>query len=60
MSPMGTRACALSTSLTPPTPPEVGFYDTPGGAVGVAISGSYAYVADGGAGLRIINVSNPY
>jgi hypothetical protein len=27
--------------------------------VDVAVSGSYAYVADGYGGLRIINVSNP-
>jgi hypothetical protein len=31
----------------PSSPREVGFYDTPGNARGVAVSGSYAYVADG-------------
>ncbi|MEO0086267.1 MAG: hypothetical protein ABIK37_06520, partial [candidate division WOR-3 bacterium] len=31
----------------------------PGFAKGVAVSGNYAYVADGWAGLRIIDVSNP-
>ncbi len=40
-------------------PYEVGYYDTPGYAWGVYVSGSYAYVADLDAGLRIINVSNP-
>jgi hypothetical protein len=30
----------------PSSPREVGFYDTPGWAYGVAVSGSYAYVAD--------------
>ena len=38
---------------------EVGYYDTPGNAHGVAVANNYAYVADGGAGLRIIDVSNP-
>ena len=44
---------------TPSSPVEVGFYDTGGHAYGVAISGIYAYVADGGGGLRIIDVSTP-
>jgi hypothetical protein len=42
----------------PAHPTEAGFYDTPGWAWGVAVSGSYAYVADGD-GLRIINVADP-
>jgi hypothetical protein len=37
----------------------VGGYDTSGGALGVAVSGNYAYVADGAAGLQVIDVSNP-
>ncbi|MDO9027212.1 MAG: hypothetical protein Q7U87_04955, partial [bacterium] len=37
----------------------VGVYDTPGFAWAVAVSGNYAYVADGDSGLRIINISNP-
>ncbi|MBI4726783.1 hypothetical protein HY768_06115 [candidate division TA06 bacterium] len=37
----------------------VGYYDTPGYARGVAVSGSYAYVADGDSGLRIIDISDP-
>ena len=32
--------------LIPPSPVEVGYYDTPGYARGVAVSGNYAYVAD--------------
>src|SRR3989339_608684 len=35
----------------------VGFYDTPGDAYGIAVSGGYAYLGD--YGLRIINISNP-
>ncbi len=42
----------------PAQPREVGFYDTPGWAEGVAVSGAYAYVADGD-GLRVVDVSNP-
>ena len=38
---------------------RVGGYDTSGSALGVALSGNYAYVADGGAGLQVIDVSNP-
>ncbi|MCR4424466.1 MAG: hypothetical protein NUW10_07985, partial [candidate division WOR-3 bacterium] len=38
---------------------EVGYYNTPGVALGVAVSNSYAYVADGGSGLRVVDVSNP-
>ena len=38
---------------------EAGSFDTPGFAVGVAVSGSYAYVADETGGLRIINIANP-
>jgi len=37
---------------------RVGGYDTSGLAVGVAVSGNYAYVADY-AGLQVIDVSNP-
>ena len=43
---------------TPASPIEVGFVDTPGSAMGVAVSGSYAYVADDWAGLRVIDVSD--
>jgi hypothetical protein len=31
----------------PSNPREVGFFDTPGYAYGVYVSGNYAYVADG-------------
>jgi len=40
-------------------PYEVGFYNTPGQARGVAVLGDYAYVADGDAGLRIVDISVP-
>jgi hypothetical protein len=43
----------------PATPAEIGFCDTPGSAVGVALAENYAYVADGYGGLRIVNVANP-
>uniref|UniRef100_A0A7V6CMS6 LVIVD repeat protein n=1 Tax=candidate division WOR-3 bacterium TaxID=2052148 RepID=A0A7V6CMS6_UNCW3 len=38
---------------------QIGYYDTPGSAQDVAVSGNYAYVADWEAGLRIIDISNP-
>ena len=38
---------------------RVGGYDTSGYALGVAVAGNYAYVADGDAGLQVIDVSNP-
>ncbi|MER3457836.1 MAG: hypothetical protein C4309_03625 [Chloroflexota bacterium] len=45
----------LSLNVSNPANPyEVGFYDTPGGAEGVAVAGDYAYVADGEGGLDII------
>ena len=37
----------------------VGCYVTPSTAEGVAVVGSYAYVADDSAGLRVISVSDP-
>jgi hypothetical protein len=40
-------------------PSEVGSYDTPGDAWGVAVSGNYAYVAAASSGLRIIDITNP-
>jgi len=46
---------------TPSNPILRSNYATPGdgAAVGVFVVGYYAYVADGGSGLQIINVSNP-
>jgi hypothetical protein len=43
----------------PGSPIEIGFEDSPDFAFGVAVSGSYAYVADVYAGLRVIDVSVP-
>jgi hypothetical protein len=44
----------------PARPVEVGRTGVlPGVVRDVAVSGSYAYVADGDAGLRVIDVSNP-
>jgi PKD repeat protein len=38
---------------------EVGFYDTPAISYDVAVSGTYAYVADNSSGLRVIDISDP-
>ena len=35
------------------------FFDTPGRASGLAVSGSLVYVADEESGLRVIDISNP-
>jgi hypothetical protein len=43
----------------PAAPTEVGVYDTPGGALGVAVAGDYIYVAGGSVGLRVVDISNP-
>jgi hypothetical protein len=43
----------------PTKPAEIGVHDTADSAMAVEISGSYAYVADWGDGLRIIDVSDP-
>ena len=40
-------------------PTLAGSYDTAGGVKDVAVSGSYAYVADSSNGLVIIDISNP-
>lgn len=37
----------------------MGFYDTLGSALDIAVAGNYVYVADGGSDLWIINVSIP-
>ncbi len=42
------------------TPTLTGTYDTTGNAIDVYVSGKYAYVAGGGSGLQIIDISNPF
>ncbi|MDP8240369.1 MAG: T9SS type A sorting domain-containing protein [Candidatus Hatepunaea meridiana] len=43
----------------PENPEEVGFYDTPVDAIGVTVSGDYAYVADYENGLRVVDITDP-
>ena len=45
--------------MNPDAPTVVGFCDMPGSSHGVAAAGNYAHVADGGGGLRVIDVTNP-
>ena len=52
----GLRILSVANSQSPY---ELGYYDTPGSAYGVAVVGGYAYVADGDSGLRVINVVDP-
>jgi hypothetical protein len=42
----------------PMAPAEVGFYDTPGYAEGLAVAGPYAYVADYDGGLAILGFAD--
>jgi hypothetical protein len=37
----------------------LGNYNTPGLAIGVTVSGDYAFIADGTYGLQVIDISNP-
>ena len=56
---IGPRLVILDVS-NPALPTVVGKTDVlPGNAEGVALAGDYAYVAAGGDGLRIIDVSDP-
>jgi hypothetical protein len=43
----------------PTEPREIGFYDTPGGALRLSRAANYLLVADGTRGVRILEVSNP-
>jgi hypothetical protein len=43
----------------PTTPASAGSYNTPGNAVGIAISGDYAYIGDWQAGLLVMDISDP-
>lgn len=44
--------------LPPFDPSPIGGADTPGPAVGVAIAGDLAFIADGASGLQIIDITN--
>lgn len=43
----------------PSAPAQVGRYKEADGTIAVAVSGSYAYLADDWFGLRVIDISNP-
>ncbi|MEJ5309992.1 MAG: LamG-like jellyroll fold domain-containing protein [Anaerolineae bacterium] len=53
------RLTATCDLAMPPSLVEAGALNTPGLAQGVALSGNYAYVADGHGGLRVVDISNP-
>jgi hypothetical protein len=53
------KANSPPTGLDPSTPTLAGSYDTPNNARDVSIVGNYAYVADAGSGLQVIDISNP-
>jgi len=54
-----TSRSALLTVREPVVVEILSGYDTPGRAQGVALSGSYAYLADGAEGLCVLDVSDP-
>jgi len=43
----------------PADPQEVGFFDTTGFSVGLAVSGQYAYLVERQEGVRVIDISTP-
>ncbi len=58
----GETTTAIGTYILQPLSIEVtlaGAYDTSGYAQDVAVSGNYAFVADGDAGLQVIDISDP-
>jgi hypothetical protein len=47
-------------NITDPAAPALAaFLSFPGSAFGVAVSGNFAYLADGNSGLKVINITNP-
>ncbi len=55
----GSSGLRIVDIANPASPREVGAYDTPGSAYGIAVASSYAYVADGSTGLRIVDITDP-
>ena len=55
----GTDGLFVFDISIPASPREIGRWNSPGSAEGVAVSASTAYVADGPFGLQILDVSNP-
>jgi hypothetical protein len=54
----GFTATANGTVTAPFTPKSLSFVPIPGFANGVAVNGNYAYVAAGGAGIQVVNVTD--
>ena len=59
VTPLWLQDSDLTGSASFPADPLMGAYDTPDIAYSVAVSGGYAYVADGYSGLRVVDVSDP-
>jgi hypothetical protein len=53
----GTAGLRVVDVSDPRAPREVGFYDTPGRAANLALSGRYAYLIDGD--LRVLDLADP-
>lgn len=60
-SPYGSTTSAVATVTIAPygTPIARGSLDTPGSGLATAVQGHLAFIADGAAGLRIVDVNNP-
>jgi len=55
----GSAGLHVISVADPAHPSEVGYHDAPDRAWGLAVAGSYAYIAAGEAGLRVISVADP-
>ena len=53
------RAFVVLDISTPSSPSRVARVSTPGIVAGIALSGQYAYVADGEGGLQVVDISSP-
>lgn len=56
---LGESGIAIFSMVDPRSPQVIGYADTPGAGLAVALDGSSLYVADGQCGLRVFDASNP-
>ncbi|MDK9699164.1 MAG: hypothetical protein OEM52_03295, partial [bacterium] len=56
---LGNSGIRIVNTTNPAHSQELGYCDTPGSALELAVADSFVYVADGSFGLRIINVADP-
>ena len=56
---VGERLWTIDVDPAQRSAAPIGFVDTPGSALEVAVSGTHAYVADQSKGVQIVDISNP-